>query len=113
VIDYSHSIPRLLKFQGRKPVVYRTSDAVVNSIEVSVALFDIALPFFSLHQHTDGKLIFKTRCDEGARQALESVLRELFGAKADLEIQQLTLEESWSGKWIQYTSDLSTELEIA
>ena len=112
-IDYSHSIPRLVNFQGRKPVVYRTPDGGrVNSIEVSVALFNIALPFFSLHQHDDSKLTFKTRTDAGTEQEVEEALRELFGVEANFEIQQLTLEESWNGKWIQYTSDLSTELEI-
>ena len=107
-MDYSQSIPRLVDFQGRKPVVFRTlSGDPVNSIEVSVALFEIPLPFFSMHQDAEKGLTFRTRCSADVEAAIVDALRDLFGSTAKLTIEQLSLDDAWSGKWIQYTSDLA------
>lgn len=107
-LDYTHAIPRLVRFQGRKPVVFRSADGKsVSSIDVTVALFKIALPFFSLHQGEDGRFTFRTRCDRATQDAVTKALGELFGRAGNLEFVQLALDEAWHGKWIQYSSDFT------
>jgi phenylacetate-CoA ligase len=107
-VDFTRSIPRLVQFQGRQPVLFCTpTGTTVNSIEVTVALFRIPLPFLSLHQKVDGRLEFRTRCDATTQQAVVDTLSDLFGSDAVVEVKQLPLDEAWNGKWIQYSSDLS------
>lgn len=109
-LDFSQPIPRLVDFQGRKPVVFRGQDQrTVNSLEVTVALFKIPLPFFSLHQDAAGKLTFRTRCDETIQETVRQTLVDVFGEQTPLSFVQLSLDEAWKGKWIQYSSDLAPD----
>jgi phenylacetate-CoA ligase len=109
-LDFSQPIPRLVNFQGRKPVVFRGQDGrSVNSLEVTVALFKIPLPFFSLHQNEAGELIFRTRCDMTTQENVRLAVVGLFGEPTPLSFVQLSLDEAWKGKWIQYTSDFKVD----
>ena len=108
-LDFGGTIPRLVNFTGRRPVHFRSpSGQTVSSIDVTVGLFDIPLPFFSLHQLTGGGLTFRTRCDEATQARVEEALGELFGTGQALTIEQLPLDHVWEGKWIQYSSEGST-----
>jgi len=105
-LDFGCAIPRLVDFAGRRPVHFRTaSGQVVSSIDVTVALFDVPLPFFSLHQEAGGKMRFRTRCDASTQARVEAALYDLFGTEQPLTIDQLPSDHLWQGKWLQYSSD--------
>ena len=106
-LNFDHPIPRLTGFTGRRPVLFEgESRRVVNSIDVTVALYKIPLPFFSLHQSENGDLRFRTRCDATTQSRLERTLHGLFGSKQQITFEQIPPGETWDGKWIQYSSDL-------
>ena len=81
-----------------------TDGTLVVSISVTVALFRIPLPFFSLSQARDGSLTFRTRCEAAVEHDVRSALLGLFGA-TPLYIEQLPWEVAWRGKSIQYSRD--------
>ncbi|HZZ79327.1 MAG TPA: AMP-binding protein [Gemmataceae bacterium] len=98
-------VPRLVGIERRRPVLFHAVDgAPVVSISVTVALFNIPLPFFSLHQSRDGSLTFRTRCDAAVEYEVRQALTMLFG-KTPLRIEQLSWEVAWSGKSIQYSRE--------
>ncbi len=98
--------PRLSGIERRRPVVFQTVNGTpVASISVTVALFQVPLPFFSLSQKQDGSLTFRTRCDAAVEHEVRSALHGLF-ASTPLCIEQLAWEVAWQGKSIQYSSDL-------
>lgn len=105
-LSFRHDIPRLVSIERRQPVVFRTAAGeLVPSISVTVALFQIPLPFFSLHQASDGALTFRTRCDVATEDDVRRVLSSVFG-KTLLHVEQLTWDTAWRGKSIQYTCEL-------
>jgi phenylacetate-CoA ligase len=104
-LSFRDDMPRLVGIERRRPVVFRAADgAPVVSISVTVALFRVPLPFFSLHQARDGGLTFRTRCDASIEDEVRYALIGLFGA-VPLHIEQVPWEVAWSGKSIQYTRD--------
>jgi phenylacetate-CoA ligase len=106
-LDFRGAIPRLVDFAGRQPVFFRcASGQVVSSIDVTVALFDVPLPFFSLRQNTGGDFTFRTRCDAATECRVEDALREVLGSDQFVAVEQLPLDHIWEGKWIQYSSAL-------
>lgn len=107
-LNFSGPVPRLLGFEGRLPTLFRAAGgAVVNSIDVSTVLRDLPLPFFTLKQTTDGALRFRTSCDEPTRGIIEQRLHDLFGASQPLAIEVIPASTPWSGKPIQYASELA------
>jgi phenylacetate-CoA ligase len=104
-LSFRYEVPRLVGIERRRPVVFQASDdAPVESISVTVALFRIPLPFFSLHQARDGSLTFRTRCDAAVEHEVRQALIGLFGAR-QLSIEQVPWEVAWSGKSIHYSRD--------
>lgn len=105
-LSFRRQMPRLVGIERRRPVVFRAADgAPVPSISVTVALFHIPLPFFSLRQTIDGALTFRTRCDRAREDKVRRAVEEIFGA-ARLRIEQLSWNSAWRGKSIQYICDL-------
>jgi phenylacetate-CoA ligase len=103
-LSFHNDVPRLVGIERRQPVVFQAvNGAHVVSISVTVALFRIPLPFFSLHQERDGSLIFRTRCDTAVEHEVRKALMDLFGA-TPCRIEQLPWEVAWRGKSIQYSS---------
>ncbi len=101
-----HGMPRLVGIERRRPVVFHTVDGgEVPSISVTVALFQVPLPFFSLHQAKDGGLTFRTRCDAGTEEAARGALSRAFG-RTPLRFERVPFEVAWRGKSIQYQCDL-------
>ncbi|MCA9130687.1 MAG: AMP-binding protein [Planctomycetales bacterium] len=108
-MSFEHEIPRLVNVERRKPTVFRAKDgAAVVSISVTVSLFRIPLPFFSLHQSLDGSLTFRTRCDAVTERDVWHILVSLFGA-TPLSIEQVPWEDAWRGKSIQYSNEVEQE----
>jgi phenylacetate-CoA ligase len=104
-MSFREAVPRLVGIERRRPVVFQAADrAPVVSISVTVALFRIPLPFFSLHQARDGSLTFWTRCDAAVEEEIRQALVRLFGA-APLKIEQVPWDVAWSGKSIQYACE--------
>jgi phenylacetate-CoA ligase len=104
-LSFRSEIPHLIRFEQRLPVNFRAvSGEVIPSISVTVVLFRIPLPFFSLHQATNGSLLFRTRCDSTAEQNIRQALHELFGP-VPLTVEQVGWEVAWRGKTIQYSSE--------
>lgn len=105
-LSFAGAIPRLVGIERRRPVVFRTIDGEpVPSISVTVALFRIPLPFFSLHQASDGALTFRTRCDAAVEDDLCDALKTVFRGTS-LRVEQLPWDVAWRGKSIQYASNL-------
>jgi phenylacetate-CoA ligase len=104
-LSFRDEVPRLIGIERRHRVVFQALDCTpVESISVTVALFRIPLPFFSLHQARDGSLTFRTRCDAAVEHEVHQALIALFGARP-LRIEQVPWEVAWSGKSIQYSRD--------
>jgi phenylacetate-CoA ligase len=102
-LSWRDEVPRLVGMEGRRPVVFQTADGTpVVSISVTVSLFQIPLPFFSLHQARDGLLTFRTRCDAVVERDVLDALTALFG-DTPLRIEQVPWDEAWRGKVIQYS----------
>jgi phenylacetate-CoA ligase len=98
-------VPRLVGVERRRPVVFRSAGGTpVPSISVTVSLFHVPLPFFSLHQSGDGSLTFRTRCDAAVERDVRDALAGLF-AETPLRIEQAPWEVAWRGKSIQYSRD--------
>ncbi|MEZ6133331.1 MAG: hypothetical protein R3C53_00335 [Pirellulaceae bacterium] len=111
-LEFVSGYPTLTQFTGRTPVHFRRWDGeLVRSVDVIVALYPIPLPLFRLHQYTDQRLVFQTRCDPATERIVMSKLHNLFG-ETPLEIEQLSDEAAWNGKAIQFSSDLSPPLLI-
>ncbi|MCI0460242.1 MAG: AMP-binding protein [Gemmataceae bacterium] len=106
-LDFSGPLPMLVGFEGRSPVTFRpAAGQTLNNVDVTIALRDLPLPFFALHQHADGSLIFRTRCDARTVADAERRLLDLFGSGQGLTVEQVPEAVAWGGKSIQYTSDL-------
>lgn len=104
-LSFRAATPRLVGIERRRPVVFHAEHGKpVVSISVTVALFRIPLPFFSLHQARDGSLTFRTRCDAVVERDVRQALTSLFGGTR-LHIEQVPWEIAWSGKSIQYSCD--------
>jgi phenylacetate-CoA ligase len=104
-LSFRDDVPRLVGIERRKPIIFHAADgSQVPSISVTVALFHIPLPFFSLHQARDGRLTFRTRCDAMVEDEIRQALIGLFGA-TPLQVEQVPWEVAWSGKSIQYSRD--------
>lgn len=104
-MTFDEDMPRLTGIERRWPVLFRSADGQpVASISVTVALFSIPLPFFSLHQSAGGTLTFRTRCDAATQREVTAALVSLFGS-IPLHFEQIPLDETWRGKAIQYSRD--------
>jgi phenylacetate-CoA ligase len=101
-LEWAEGRPVLVDLEGRAPVTFRATDGrVINNIDVSLALRDLPLPQFTLHQAADGALTFCVRDSSVAEAQLRAILLGLFGAEARLAIEPLTATD----KIIQYTRD--------
>jgi phenylacetate-CoA ligase len=104
-LDFDGPLPRLVGLEGRAPVVFAHADGKrINSIDVTATLGGLALPFFALHQASDGALTFRTRADDSILTKAKEALRGLFGEVA-LTVERVPAEVAWSGKLVQYTRD--------
>jgi phenylacetate-CoA ligase len=107
-LDLSGPRPALVGLEGRPPTRFLApSGKIVNNIDVSLALREMPLSQFCLHQARDGSLMLRTRDVERHEAELERQLLALFGAEAELSIEELTDADLVGGKIVQYTSDLS------
>lgn len=98
--------PKLVGIERRCPVIFRAANnAPIVSISVTVSLFRIPLPFFSLHQAHDGALTFRTRCDAETADQVRHALKNLFGG-TPLRFEQVPWETAWRGKPIQFTCEV-------
>jgi phenylacetate-CoA ligase len=104
-LDFDGPLPRLIGLEGRAPVVFAHADGKrINSIDVTATLGSLALPFFALHQASDGALTFRTRADDSILTKAKEALRGLFG-EIPLTVERVPPEVAWSGKLVQYTRD--------
>jgi len=106
-MDYGFPHPRLIGFQGRSPVVFRSgSGELFNSVDVSIALKDLPLAFFRLHQHADGSLRVQADCDAQVGEAIKRILGTLFGPAVPITVEPVG-NDMPQGKPIRYTSEIS------
>ncbi len=97
----------LRDLEGRPPVLFQHSAGHwLNNIEVTHALSSFALPQFALHQQQDGSLVLSLPHHCGSEMQLSTALRQLFGPKQTVSINY---QKDFSGKVVQYTSDLLAE----
>jgi phenylacetate-CoA ligase len=104
-LSFRSGMPKLVGIERRWSVVFESAAGErISSISVTVALFNTPLPFFSLHQSSDGALTFRTRCHAAVEEQVDRALKGLFEL-TPLWIEQAPPEESWKGKAIQYSRD--------
>lgn len=107
-LDLSGEAPLLVGIEGRPPVVFRTADGrSINNVDVTWALRDLPLTRFRLHQEAGGGLVFSTRPGVSETEVRDA-LAGLFGADQAVSFEEISDEDSWAGKIIQYTSDLGS-----
>lgn len=102
-----HTLPdgeRVLRgLQGRPPVRFRRTDGSwLNNVDITQALFDLALPHYTLHQHADGALTFNLYASAAVQhaEAIRHRISTLLGQPITLDTPDLPSE----GKLVQYTS---------
>lgn len=99
--------PTLVGLEGRPPVLYRRADgSPVNSIDVTWVLRDLSLAQFTLHQHADGTMTFRTR-PVPQPEAVLAALHGLFGPDQVIRMDEIPDEEALAGKIVQYTREVS------
>jgi len=88
-LTYHGDQPVLIDLVGRAPVVFRGRQGqMINNIDVSLALRDLPLTQFTLHQANDGALTFNAlHTPEEVFERAQAILRELFGADQPLRAQ--------------------------
>lgn len=78
---------------------------MINTLDVTGVLSQLALPQFTWHQSADGSLHMKARRTAIDMIQIRETLLGLFGADQVLTIEEFDLLEGAGGKVIQYTSD--------
>lgn len=102
-LEYVGQQPRLVNFEGRAPVRFRTvAGRWLNNIDITMALRPLALPQFALHQAADGALTLKVLRNTADLPQLRTSLLALFGATQALDIVEL---DTLGDKVVQYTAD--------
>ena len=101
-----NSVPELIDFAGRTPVIFRTADGnPFSSVDVSTALASLPLPFVRVHQHRDGSVIFSSPADPETLSRATDLLKTLFGSGTKI-ITDPPLAGVLDGKPIEYSSEL-------
>lgn len=96
----------LREFQGRPPVWFRTaSGRLINNIEVTHALEDLALSQYSLYQARDGSLTMRVLKPFAEEAEVRERLEGLFGSEISLA---LDVRSQMLGKIVQYVSEMET-----
>lgn len=109
-LDFSGPRPALVGLEGRPPTRFLAPNGkIVNNIDVSLALRELSLSQFCLHQARDGALVLRARDVDLHGAELERQLVALFGAEANLTIEELADVDLPGGKVIQYTTELADE----
>jgi phenylacetate-CoA ligase len=99
--------PYLTGLLGRSPVRFLRPDGNwLNNIDVTVALSDLPLRRFQLHQEQDLKLSFLYQASQVEPEQIRLRLESLFGAETQLEITLAAPGELLENKWINYTSEI-------
>jgi phenylacetate-CoA ligase len=94
----------LTELEGRSPVQFRTGKGEwLNNVDITHLLNPFALPQFSLHQHSDGRLVLEMPSIKYADE-VRRLLNEKLGYP--VECQQLD-DTSSEHKIVQYSSDLN------
>ncbi len=106
-LRFSGPEPVLVGLEGRPPTRFRTmAGEEINNIEVTRVLQPFAIPQYTLHQDRDGTLRLVLARPGPQMESIRQGLLELFGAGQRLQIETV---DSFEGKVVQYTSDLSEE----
>jgi phenylacetate-CoA ligase len=107
-LEFVKGRPVLTDLEGRPPTTFHVAGgAILNNVDVSVALRDFALPAYRLHQAADGALTLRLPAACADRERVRAALLRLFGADQPLTIEDLEPGLP-AGKVIQYTSDYET-----
>ena len=95
----------LRDFEGRAPVVFRSGEQTIHSIDVTHALREVSLSEFALHQNSEESLRFQFRglADE---DEIRAALHTLFGEQ-NLQIERVADWPRDSRKLVRYSSDLT------
>lgn len=98
--------PVLVGLEGRPPVVFRAPDGTrVNSADVSLALRDLPLAQYALHQVADGMLVLRVTPAPVPPGVLRDRLTALFGPDQPLRVEAVDALTAPAGKLLQFTSD--------
>jgi phenylacetate-CoA ligase len=109
-LEFRGRQPLLAGLEGRPPVTFRSPTGQRhNNIDVSLALRDLPLAQYTLHQSADGALQFKVRGAGVALDNLRAALLALFGPEQVLTVEEVEALEPAEGKLVQYTSDVGDE----
>jgi phenylacetate-CoA ligase len=104
-LNFSGPEPVLVGLEGRPPVRFRTIvGEKINNIEITHSLQPFAIPQYTLHQNRDGDLRLRLARPGQQVDAIRHALLGIFGPGQRLEIETV---ESFDGKVVQYTSELS------
>jgi len=105
-LEFRGQTPVLKGLEGRAPVVFKSANGErINNIDVTLALWPLAITQFCLHQNADASLKLTLRGTADLAQVRVKILA-LFGAAQPLDIQVLSENEVPTGKMMQYTSDI-------
>ncbi|MBS2036327.1 capsule biosynthesis protein CapK [bacterium] len=106
-MEWEEDRPYLTGLQGRAPVRFRRQDGSwLNNIDVTVALSDLPLRRFHLHQDRELRLSFRYQASQVTAEEVKQRLVELFGSRVSLEITLAAAGELLENKWINYTSEI-------
>jgi phenylacetate-CoA ligase len=94
--------PVLRGLEGRAPVRFETTNGgIINNVDVTHALADLAIAQYTLHQRADASLELRLSGFHGAVQDVRARLLGLFGDDQRLDVHS---EQGFQDKVMQYTS---------
>jgi phenylacetate-CoA ligase len=109
-LEYQGTQPILAGLEGRPPVTFRSASGQrLNNIDVSLALRDLPLEQYTLHQSVDGALRFRVHRSGVPLEALRAALLALFGAEQEITVEAVDDLQGDEGKLVQYSSDWEDE----
>jgi phenylacetate-CoA ligase len=104
-LEFRNRTPLLKNLEGRTPVVFiGLQDQRINNIDVTLALWPLAIPQFRLHQNKDRSLMLSLRGGADA-DTVRATIEKLFGTGQPLEIERIADDSVPAGKLMQYTTD--------
>jgi phenylacetate-CoA ligase len=103
-LEWRMGEPVLVNLLGRPPVTFITSNgSTINNVDINHQFEPLGLTQYTLHQQKNSSIIFTGVNIENKRDAIETLLKKIFGKDQLIEIRQVDMFE---GKVIQYTREM-------
>lgn len=107
-LSFRDDEPQLTDIEGRSPVIFRAVNGrPLNNMDVTMALYPLALPQYQLHQRADGSLRFRLRGEGFDQEQIRAAIEGLFGLGQPVTVEKQPEASAWPDKVLPYLSDMA------